>query len=61
MTPAQVSVYLQIEQSTVRRWLRKGSLRGYKIGREWHVEPYDLQIFLEAHANIPKTGSAILH
>jgi excisionase family DNA binding protein len=56
LTPAQVSEYLQIDQCKITRWLRDAYLRGYKIGREWRIAPEDLEIFMEAHANVPRTN-----
>ncbi len=33
--------------------VRKGHLRGFKIGKEWRVSVEDLEAFLEASANKP--------
>ena len=52
-TPPQVAERLQINERTVTQWLRKGHLRGFKIGKEWRVAQADLQAFLEKSANIP--------
>ncbi len=57
-TPPQVAERLQINERTVTQWLRKGHLRGFKIGKEWRVSPCDLQAFLEGSANIPSTKTA---
>ncbi len=53
MTPPQVARRLQVNERTVTQWLRKGSLRGYKVGKEWRVSPRDLEVFLEQNANVP--------
>jgi excisionase family DNA binding protein len=37
----------------VTQWLRKGNLRGFKIGKEWRISPRDLEAFLEQSANVP--------
>jgi excisionase family DNA binding protein len=52
-TPPQVAERLQVNERTVTQWLRKGHLRGFKIGKEWRVAQRDLQAFLEDSANIP--------
>ena len=52
-TPPQVAERLQVNERTVTQWLRKGHLRGFKIGKEWRVGQRDLQAFLEDSANIP--------
>ncbi len=53
LTPADVADRLQVNERTVTNWLRKGHLRGFKIGKEWRISPDDLQAFLEASANKP--------
>jgi len=53
LTPTDVANRLQVNERTVAIWLRKGHLRGFKIGKEWRVSPDDLQAFLEASANMP--------
>ena len=54
-TPPQVAERLQVNERTVTQWLRKGHLRGFKIGKEWRVAQRDLQAFLEDSANIPSS------
>ncbi len=53
LTPHQVAERLQVNEGTVTQWLRKGHLRGFKVGKEWRISPDDLQAFLEASANMP--------
>ena len=53
LTPPQVAERLQVNERTVTQWLRKGYLRGFKIGKEWRVSEADLKTFLEASANKP--------
>ena len=53
LTPSHVADHLQVNERTVTQWLRKGHLRGFKIGKEWRISPDDLQAFLEASANKP--------
>jgi excisionase family DNA binding protein len=53
LTPTDVADRLQVNERTVTLWLRKGHLRGFKIGKEWRISPDDLQAFLEASANKP--------
>ncbi len=53
LTPTDVADRLQVNERTVTQWLRKGHLRGFKIGKEWRISPEDLQAFLEASANKP--------
>ncbi len=53
LTPTDVANRLQVSERTVTQWLRKGHLRGFKLGKEWRISPDDLQAFLEASANKP--------
>ncbi len=55
LTPVDVAKSLQVNERTVAQWLRKGHLRGFKIGKEWRVSVMDLQAFLEASANKPSS------
>ena len=53
LTPAQIAEALQLSESTITRWLRKGRLRGFKVGKDWRVSTADLNAFLEEKANVP--------
>ncbi len=53
LTPPQVAQHLQVNERTVTQWLRRGHLRGFKIGKEWRVSERDLDNFLEQSANVP--------
>ena len=44
---AEVAAYLQVEQTTVQRWCREGSLPCMKIGKEWRIRHQALERFLE--------------
>ncbi len=45
-TPSDIANCLQVNERTVTPWLRKGFLRGYKIGKEWRVSAKDLNVNL---------------
>ncbi len=53
LTPSNVASRLQVNERTVTQLLRKGHLRGFKVGKEWRISSDDLQAFLEASANMP--------
>ncbi len=57
LTPAQIAEALQLNESTITRWLRKGRLRGFKVGKDWRVSTADLDAFLEEKANVPRKRS----
>jgi len=49
LTPNQVARHLRVSDDTVYGWLRRGRLRGVKLGRRWRVAKSDLDAFLEDH------------
>ncbi len=51
LTPTDVAKRLQVNERTVTQWLRKGRLRGYKIGKEWRISGDDLGTLPENGAN----------
>ena len=55
LTPTDVANRLQVNERTVTLWLRKGHLRGFKVGKEWRISAPDLTAFLEASANLPSS------
>ncbi len=56
LTPLDVAKRLQINEATVTLWLRRGHLRGYKVGKGWRVSEIDLEAFIEASANKPSAS-----
>ncbi len=59
LTPPQVAQRLQVNERTVTQWLRRGLLRGFKIGKEWRVSARDLDAFLEQSYNVPTAADRI--
>src|SRR5262245_23173862 len=51
LTPEQVASRLQVADQTVYNLLRRGQLRGFRIGRLWRVKPADLETFLSSASN----------
>jgi excisionase family DNA binding protein len=47
LTPQQVAERLQVTVQTVVRWLRKGQLKGSKLGRLWRITEEDVDAFLQ--------------
>ncbi len=43
---------LDIEEETVREWLRKGLLAGYRVGKEWRIAREDYEAFLAKRRNV---------
>ncbi len=59
LTPTDVANSLQVNERTVTQWLRKGHLRGFKVGKGWRVSAQDLTAFLEASANLPSSPTPV--
>jgi excisionase family DNA binding protein len=51
LTPADVSRRLLISDSTVRRWLQQGRLKGFKAGGQWRIRYGDLSAFMHRRGN----------
>lgn len=55
LTREEVAKYFRVHARTVERWLKNGSLRGYKLGKGktalWRVSEDDVKKFLAKHAN----------
>ena len=49
LTLRDVAETLKVSETTVRRWVRAGSLPGYKVGKrgQLRVREEDLELFLE--------------
>ncbi|MFP4238062.1 helix-turn-helix domain-containing protein [Rhodosalinus sp.] len=52
-TVREVADLLQVNEVTVRRWIKGGELRAIDIGKGWRIGPDDLDAFLEDHATRP--------
>ncbi len=52
LTPVDIANRFQVNERTVTLWLRKGHLRGFKVGKEWRVSVKGL----EASANKPSSN-----
>jgi excisionase family DNA binding protein len=46
LTTKDAAGILRIEEETVRRWLRRGKLRGLKIGTDWRLTQRALEEFV---------------
>lgn len=53
LTAEQVAARLDVGVVTVYRYLRRGEMRGYKLGRKsgWKVREGDLEDFIQAKMN----------
>ena len=53
LTREEVATYLRVHPRTVERWLKSGSLKGYKLGKEktslWRIPEDEVNKFLEKH------------
>ena len=55
MTRDEVAKYFRVHARTVERWLRAGSLKGYKLGEGktalWRISTKEVEAFLAKHKN----------
>ncbi len=45
LTPSQVAELMKVGEFTVRLWLRRGLLRGFRIGKSWRIHQSALDAF----------------
>lgn len=38
ITPKQLAEFLQVSEQTIKRALKAGKLKGFKVGRDWRIE-----------------------
>ncbi|HPT36523.1 MAG TPA: helix-turn-helix domain-containing protein [Bacillota bacterium] len=54
LTPREVAERLGVTSVTVCSWLRKGLLRGCRVGKKlWRIDPDDLSEFVARGWNVP--------
>jgi len=46
-SPEEAAQELRVSLLTVRKWLRAGTLNGFKMGRLWRIEEKDLEEFIK--------------
>ena len=46
LTPKQAATCLLVSEKAVLDWLRLGTLKGVKAGRQWRIRERDLEAFL---------------
>jgi len=46
-TTKQAAEYLQISEWTVRRYLREGVIKGFKLGQSWRIKESELDKLME--------------
>lgn len=61
LTPRDVAERLGVASVTVCSWLRKGLLRGCRVGQKcWRIDPDDLSEFVARGWNVPSRLKATL-
>ena len=54
MTVHDAASMLQVQEATVRAWIRDKRIRAIKVGKEWRIAVKDLEEFLNDHTNLPE-------
>jgi excisionase family DNA binding protein len=55
LTSSQVARALQVSEARVLRWLKNRDLESLKTGRRWYISRRQLEMFLEARANVSRS------
>lgn len=56
----EVARRLDVSPRTVKRWIRRGHLRGYKLPLFWKVASFDLERFLRTRRTIVRNEQPTL-
>jgi excisionase family DNA binding protein len=51
LSTEEVAERLQVDEQTVRRWIKSGKLEAFKPGREWRIHPAALEALLETYSS----------
>ena len=51
LSTEEVAERLQVDEQTVRRWIKHGKLEAFKPGREWRISPAALDALLASYAS----------
>lgn len=52
LTVHDTATMLQVQEATVRSWIRDKRIRAIKLGKEWRIVPDDLEAFLNDNTNL---------
>jgi excisionase family DNA binding protein len=50
----QVARQVNVDEKTVRRWIKAGELPAIELGGRYRIKPSELQAFLEKHRKQPR-------
>lgn len=50
-TVEQAATALCLDRDTLRKWLRKGHIGGFKVGTDWRLTKGDLDAFIQRNRN----------
>lgn len=59
LTVAETARFLQRSTEQVRRYLREGSLRGQRLGRQWFVQRADAEALLKQRVDVTGFSDAM--
>jgi excisionase family DNA binding protein len=51
LSTEEVAERLQVDEQTVRRWIKSGKLEAFKPGREWRISPAAFEALLESYSS----------
>jgi excisionase family DNA binding protein len=60
-TPEQAAEILAVTPRAILEWLRRGKLKGLKLGRLWRIREGDLKAFIDQAGNSMTKISKKMH
>ena len=56
LTTTEAANFLGVSRSWLRRLLRDGKLKGERMGRDWMIDPVDLELLKQKKTGRPRGG-----
>jgi excisionase family DNA binding protein len=51
LTVEEAAERLRVKPRTMRKWAQTGEISAWKAGRDWRIDPADVQRYIDAHRN----------
>jgi putative molybdopterin biosynthesis protein len=57
LTTDDVAAALSVTRRAVQKWIHEGELKAFRIGKEFRVDPSELEAFKCARQTVPESAS----
>ena len=49
LSPTEVAQYLGVRRNSVTKWIQRGEMRAFPVGRFWRISPREVRRFLKSN------------